>query len=171
LPPRAGQHPHVTAAGADRKGRVAFSFVHQPTRLTTPLLREHGLEPASFDETLAAVATWCRGGRAAVLAGGRLSDEDAYALSKLARTGLRTNDVDARPFPCDASALPAERAQASGGMAVTYRDVERAKLIAVVGLDAEQELPILHLRIRKAARLGARIVVIHPRRTRLYDVA
>jgi NADH-quinone oxidoreductase subunit G len=161
----------VNDAWACDKGRFAFSFADQPTRLTTPLLRDHGLEPASFDETLAAVATWCRGGRAAVLAGGRLSDEDAYALSKLARTALRTNDVDARPFPCDPSALPAEQVQATDGMAVTYRDVERAKLIVVVGLDAEQELPILHLRIRKAARRGARVVVIHPRRTRLYDLA
>jgi NADH-quinone oxidoreductase subunit G len=41
----------------------------------------------------------------------------------------------------------------------------------VVGLDAEQEVPILHLRLRKAAARGARIVVVHPRRTRLHDVA
>jgi NADH-quinone oxidoreductase subunit G len=57
------------------------------------------------------------------------------------------------------------------GMPVTYRDVERARAILVVGLDAENELPILHLRIRKAARRGAKVWVIHPRRTRLWDVA
>ena len=56
-------------------------------------------------------------------------------------------------------------------MGVTYRDVERAKAILVVGLDAEQEVPILHLRLRKAAAAGARIWVLHPRRTRLHDVA
>jgi NADH-quinone oxidoreductase subunit G len=119
---------------------------------------------------MAAVAGWCRDSRVAVLAGGRLSDEDAYALSKLARTALKTNDVDHRLAPSDPDALPAERAQAAG-MPVTYQDVERAKAIVVVGLDAEQELPILHLRIRKAARAGARVFVIHPRRTRLHDVA
>jgi NADH-quinone oxidoreductase subunit G len=54
---------------------------------------------------------------------------------------------------------------------VTYADVERAKAILVVGLDAEQEVPILHLRLRKAAAAGARIWVLHPRRTRLHDVA
>jgi len=41
----------------------------------------------------------------------------------------------------------------------------------VAGLDAEQELPILHLRIRKAARRGATVFVVHNRRTRLHDVA
>jgi NADH-quinone oxidoreductase subunit G len=56
-------------------------------------------------------------------------------------------------------------------MAVTARDLERARVILVAGLDAEQELPIVHLRLRKAAGRGARIVVLHPRRTRLHDVA
>src|SRR5438876_9727446 len=37
----------VNDAWACDKGRFAFSFVDQPTRLTTPLLRDHGLEPAS----------------------------------------------------------------------------------------------------------------------------
>src|SRR5207245_4234975 len=106
----------------------------------------------------------------ASLAGGRLSDEDAFALSKLARTVLRTNDVDHRVAGGDPGALGAEAAMAAG-MPVTYRDVERAKVIVVIGLDAEQELPILHLRIRKAARRGASVFVVHPRRTRLWDVA
>jgi NADH-quinone oxidoreductase subunit G len=46
-----------------------------------------------------------------------------------------------------------------------------AKAILLVGLDAEQELPILHLRIRKAARQGAKVFIVHPRRTRLADLA
>jgi NADH-quinone oxidoreductase subunit G len=152
------------------KGRFAFSFPDQPHRLTTPLLRDPGLEPASFNETLSAVAGWCRDARVAVLSGGRLSDEDAYALSKLARTVFKTNDVDHRSTGSDPGAVGAEAAMA-GGTPVTYRDVERAKAILVVGLDAENELPILHLRIRKAARRGAKVFVIHPRRTRLWDVA
>jgi NADH-quinone oxidoreductase subunit G len=152
------------------KGRFAFRFPDAANRLTTPLLRVPGLEPVSFREALEAVAGWCRDARVAVLAGGRLSDEDAYALSKLARAVLNTNDVDHRTGPSDPDALGAEQAQAAG-MPVTYMDVERAKTIVVVGLDAEQELPILHLRIRKAARRGAQVFVIHPRRTRLWDVA
>jgi len=56
-------------------------------------------------------------------------------------------------------------------MSVAYKDVERAKVILVAGLDAEQEVPILHLRLRKAASRGAKIWVLHPRRTRLHDLA
>jgi NADH-quinone oxidoreductase subunit G len=150
------------------KGRYAFRFPDAPERITTPLIRDHGLEPASFGEVLTTVAGWVEGARVAVLTGGRLMDEDYHALSKLARTVFRTNDLDHRR---DFGAGSAEDAIAAGGMGVTYGDVERAKVILVAGLDAEQEVPILHLRLRKAAAAGARIVVLHPRRTRLWDVA
>jgi NADH-quinone oxidoreductase subunit G len=150
------------------KGRYAFRFPDSSERVTTPLIRDHGMEPASFGEVLTSIAGWVDGARVGILTGGRLMDEDYYALSKLARTVFRTNDLDHRR---DHGAGFAEGAIAGGGMPVTYRNVEEAKVILVGGLDAEQEVPILHLRLRKAAVRGARIVVLHPRRTRLWDVA
>jgi NADH-quinone oxidoreductase subunit G len=153
------------------KGRFAFSFPDRAERLTTPLLRDPGLEPVSFAEAMGAIADWSAGKRAAFLAGGRLSDEDAFALSKLARVAFGTHDVDHRPGGGGDVPLEAEARQAAG-MPVSYLDVEKAKAILIVGLDAEQELPILHLRIRKAVRShGAKVVVVHPRMTRLRDVA
>ena len=149
------------------KGRYAFRFPDAPDRVTLPLLRDRGLEPASFAEVFERIAGWVEGARVGILTGGRLMDEDYFALSKLARTVFRTNDLDHRR---DEGAGFAS-AIAAGGTNVTYRDVERAKVILVAGLDAEQEVPILHLRLRKAARRGARIFVLHPRRTRLWDVA
>jgi NADH-quinone oxidoreductase subunit G len=150
------------------KGRYAFRFPDDPGRIATPLVRDRGLEPASFAEVLDTVAGWASGSKVAFLTGGRLMDEDYYALSKLARTTFGTNDLDHRR---DAGAGWAEAAIASGSSSATYADVERADAILVAGLDAEQEVPILHLRLRKAARRGARIWVLHPRRTRLWDVA
>ncbi|MEO8475616.1 MAG: NADH-quinone oxidoreductase subunit G [Actinomycetota bacterium] len=151
------------------KGRFAFRFPDAPDRLTTPLIRDHGLEPASFGEVLTRIAEWTDGKRVAFLTGGRLMDEDYYALSKLARTVFRTNDLDHRRGGAGAPA--AERRVAANPMSVTYKDVERAKVILVAGLDPEQEVPILHLRLRKAAARGAKIWVLHPRRTRLHDLA
>lgn len=150
------------------KGRFAFRSADAPTRITTPLLRGRGLEPASFGEVLDRVAEWCSDARVAFVAGGRLADEDGYALSKLARTVFRTNDLDHRRVFHGGRA---EALMAAAPMRTTYLDVERAGAILVVGLDAEQEVPILHLRIRKAARRGAKVFVVHPRRTRLWDVA
>ncbi len=153
------------------KGRFAFRFPDAPDRVTTPLIREHGLEPASFGEVLTEVAGWCAGKRVAFLTGGRLMDEDYYALSKLARTVFGTNDLDHRRDDGAGFAEETIASRASRADAVTYDDVERAKVILVAGLDAEQEVPILHLRLRKAARRGAKIFVLHPRLTRLHDVA
>ncbi|MEP6475694.1 MAG: NADH-quinone oxidoreductase subunit G [Actinomycetota bacterium] len=150
------------------KGRYAFRFPDAPERITTPLVRDRGLEPASFGEAFARVAGWAAGGRVAFLTGGRLMDEDYYALSKLARSVVGTNDLDHRR---DAGGDATEAAAAANPGAVTYRDLERATVILVAGLDAEQEVPILHLRLRKAVARGARVVVLHPRRTRLHDVA
>lgn len=151
------------------KGRFAFSFPDREDRLTTPLLRTgRGLAASSYPETLEQIAAWMSGGRVAILGGGRLTDEDAFALSKFARTVAKTNDVDHRLVPSDVP-LEIERASATG-MPVDYADVERAGTILVAGLDAEQEVPILHLRIRKAVRKHrAKVFVIHPRITRLFD--
>src|SRR5205085_2552803 len=119
----------------------------RPERLATPLLRDHGLEPVSFAEAFGAIAAALRGGgaRAAFLVGGRLADEDAYVLSRLARGVVGTNDIDARPFGAIEAPIEIE-AEHAGGVGVSYRDVETAKAIVVAGLDAENELPILHLR-------------------------
>jgi NADH-quinone oxidoreductase subunit G len=152
------------------KGRYAFRFPDRD-RATMPLLRVPGLEPVSYREVFEAIADRAREGRTAFLAGGRLCDEDAFALSKLARTVFRTNDVDFRPPGQSGAGLDVEAAMASG-MGVTYGDVERASVIVAVGLDSREELPILHLRIRKAWRKsGARVFEVGPRRTALSAIA
>jgi len=165
----ARDEPEVNEAWLCDKGRYAFRFPDRD-RLTTPLMRTPGLEAVSFGEAFTAIAQRAGTGAAAFLGGGRLMDEDSYALSKLARTAFRTNDLDHRLAGLHDMPVEPERYAASG-MPVTYADVEAASAILVVGLDSREELPILHLRLRKAAGRGARIFVLHPRRTALADVA
>ncbi len=173
----AGENLEVNDEWLCDKGRFAFAFPDRPERLATPLVRDRGLEPTSFAEAFAAIGRALgdpAGGsgtvRAAVVAGSRLADEDAYVLSRFARTILRTNDVDARPGGATEAPVEIEAAQAAGH-GITYRDVQGAKSILLVGLDPANDLPILHLRLRRAVRSGARVFVVHPRRTRLSDVA
>ncbi|MGH2692057.1 MAG: NADH-quinone oxidoreductase subunit G [Actinomycetota bacterium] len=165
----ARDEPEVNEAWLCDKGRYAFRFPDRD-RLTTPLLRTPGLEPVSFGEAFTAIAERARTGGAAFIGGGRLMDEDSYALSKLARTAFGTNDLDHRLTGLHDMPVEPERYAASG-IPVTYGDVEAALAILVLGLDSREELPILHLRLRKAAARGARIFVVHPRRTALADVA
>ncbi len=145
------------------KGRFAFGHLTGPTRVATPQVRNGGdLEATDWATALMAVVEHLKPGDqvvpTAVLSGGRLPDEDAYAAAKFARTVLGTDDVDFRTRGAVDGETDALAALA-GRDTATYADVERAPVIVSVGLDAEEEVPILFLRMRKAWRANkARLV-------------
>src|SRR4029079_685389 len=74
----ARDNPEVNDAWICDKGRFAFLHDDAPGRVTTPLVRDHGLEPASFGEALLRVADACRQARVGVLAGGPLLGGGSY---------------------------------------------------------------------------------------------
>ncbi len=160
------------------KGRFGYHHVTAASRLTEPMLRRSGeLVPADWAEALttagqALAAARAQGpGRVAVLAGARLADEDAYLASKYTRTVLASDDLDHRTRFADASELD-ELAALPGVADADYADVERAGVIVVAGLDPEEEVPILHLRLRKAWRNHtAKIVVVGSQLGTLADIA
>ena len=88
-----------------------------------------------------------------MLAGGRLTLEDAYAYAKFARVALDTNDVDMRARPHSAEEEQFLAARVAGrGIGVSYADLERAPAVLLAGFEPEDESPIVFLRLRKAAR-------------------
>ena len=137
-------------------GRFAFPYISEG-RLTHPLVRDEDgeLRPASWPEALdvAARGLAAAQGRSAVLAGGRLTREDAYAYAKFARVVLTTDDIDfrARPQSAEESAFLAARV-AGTGRGVTYADLEKASTVLLVGFEPQEESPIVFLRLRKAVR-------------------
>ena len=115
------------------------------------------LRVASWREALEAAAAGLRAATSTgVLVGGRVSSEDAYAYGKFARIVLGTNDVDfrARPHSAEEADFLASTVVATGpdGGAVTYADLESAGTVLLVGLEPEDECPIVFLRLRKAFR-------------------
>ncbi|MEX2324233.1 MAG: molybdopterin-dependent oxidoreductase, partial [Nitriliruptoraceae bacterium] len=160
------------------KGRFGFRHLTAATRVTSPLMRDNGeLVEASWIQALkkasaAIAAANAEGpGRVAVLTGGRLADEDAYAVSKYARSVLGTDDVDFRTRFAAASETN-ELAAVAGSPTATYADIEASDVIVVAGIDPEEEVPILYLRLRKAWRNHrARIVVVGPHQGTLADIA
>src|SRR5690606_41509317 len=90
-----------------------------------------------------------------VLPGGRLTVEDAYAYSKFARVALRTNDIDFRARAHSAEELDFLASHVVGvtpETGVTMRQLETAPLVLCVAFEAEEEAPVLFLRLRKGAR-------------------
>jgi NADH-quinone oxidoreductase subunit G len=98
-----------------------------------------------------------------VLTGGRLTVEDAYAYSKFARVALGTNDIDfrSRPHSAEEAEFLASHVVARS-LEVTYADLERASKVVLVGLEPEDESPILFLRLRKAALRGTKVFSLAP---------
>jgi NADH-quinone oxidoreductase subunit G len=162
----AGEDPAVNEEWNCDKGRWAFTYTTQPDRLTTPLIRDENgvLVPASWPHALAVAAaglvTACDADPAAqaahgagVLAGGRLTLEDAYAYAKFARVALDTNDIDMRARPHSAEEAQFLAASVAGrGIGVSYADLEQAPAVLLAGFEPEDESPIIFLRLRKAVR-------------------
>ncbi len=150
------------------KGRWAFTWTTSPDRITHPMVRDREsgeLQVASWPEALAAAAYGLAAAKRAgvgVLVGGRVTAEDAYAYAKFARIVLGTNDVDfrARPHSAEETHFLANVA-AGRSMGPTYRELENAPAVLLLGFEPEEESPIVFLRLRKAAttRPGARLGV------------
>jgi len=138
------------------KGRWAFKYVTEVDRLTTPMVRgaDGVLAPASWPEALAAAAAGLKGKRAAVLVGGRATTEDAYGYSKFARIALSTNDIDFRARVSSDEERDFLGAKVAGS-ATTYRDIDVADHVVLVGFEPEEESPIVFLRINKQVRKRA----------------
>ena len=142
------------------KGRWAFKYVTAVDRLKVPQIRnsEGVLEEASWPEALAAAAAGLKATKSAVLVGGRTTYEDAYGYSKFARVVLGTNDIDFR------SRLSSDEereflAARVVGSSTTYRDIDKADQVLLVGFEPEEESPIVFLRINKQFRKRALKVV------------
>ncbi|MDG9672577.1 NADH-quinone oxidoreductase subunit G [Micromonospora sp. DH14] len=154
----AGDEPEVNEEWNCDKGRWGFQYTRAADRLTTPLVRDEQtgeLREASWSEALTVAAEGLHTAResgqgTAVLTGGRLTVEDAYAYAKFARVALNTNDIDFRARPVSREEADFLASSVAGVTDVTYTDVENAPAVVLVGLEPEEECPILFLRLRKA---------------------
>ena len=152
----AGDDAQVNEEWNCDKGRWAFKYVTQKDRITTPLVRgEDGeLHEASWPEALHIAATGLEANRAAVLVGGRATLEDAYGYAKFARVALGTNDID---FRARLTSDEERNFLASHvvGTTVNYKDLDRADHVVLLGFEAEEESPIVFLRLYKQVRKRA----------------
>ncbi|MFC3739642.1 NADH-quinone oxidoreductase subunit G [Paractinoplanes deccanensis] len=168
----AGDDPAVNEEWNCDKGRWGFRYTTANDRITAPLIRGANgeLREASWSEALLAAAEGlaaAKGKGVGVLTGGRLTVEDAYAYAKFARLALGTNDIDFRARPLSAEETEFLAASVAGITDVTYSDVENAGSVVVVGLEPEEECPILFLRLRKGYnRKRLRVTAVAPYLTR-----
>ena len=161
----AGNDPEVNEEWITDKDRFAFHYAHGPDRLRYPMVRDEvgELRPASWPEAFSVAARGLRdAGTSAVLTGGRLTAEDAYAYSKFARLALGTNDIDFRYRPLSQEETAFLASEVVLRRTVTYADLEAAATVVLAGFEPEDEAGAIFLRLRKATRRGTRVVSVAP---------
>jgi ferredoxin-nitrate reductase len=159
-----------------RKPLELAHAVHAPDRATVPLWRadrDARLEPVAWDEALATVAGRLRSivaehgpDAVAFYISGQLLTEDYYAVNKLAKGFLGTNNVDSNSRLCMSSAVAGySGAFGFDGPPPAYADLALADCFLLLGTNAAACHPIVWSRIRDRQAEGAFVICADPRAT------
>lgn len=178
-------HHYAHAAGrsplaAQASGRGSRADVTStPPRLLQPMIRaESDLKPVSWYEALTFIGNRLRpmlaegGGKSiAGLAGDRVSNEDLYLFQKLFRGVFGTNNLDHRVGWSQWNAGDELVRNFGAGVGTNVGALGKGTTLLVLGADPQNEQPVLRLRISRAARQGAQLIVANGRLTRLNEFA
>ncbi|MDH3662609.1 MAG: molybdopterin-dependent oxidoreductase, partial [Alphaproteobacteria bacterium] len=170
------------------KGRFGFDYVTHEDRLTKPLIRKEDvakkvdddIDPAnpfthfreaSWDEALDFAAQGIRELRdsrgSSALAGfgsAKGSNEEAYLVQKLVRTGFGTNNVDHCTRLCHASSVAALMENiGSGAVTAPFTAVQDSDVIIVIGANPTENHPVAATYFKQAAKAGKTLIVMDPR--------
>lgn len=158
------------------KGRFGYEFIWSPERLKRPLVKRNGrFAEVSWEEALSLVAerfSKFKGPQFATISSSRCTNEENYLIQKLTRAVMRSDNVDNCARLCHAPTVAGLRqAFGAGGGTNAISEVEGASCIFVIGDNTTNAHPVLALRIKKAVRRGATLIVADPRRIELCDFA
>jgi NADH-quinone oxidoreductase subunit G len=127
-------------------------------RLDKVWVRRKGtLEQASWDEAFAAIARGKPGASIAAVAGDLLDCETMYAAKALLRamgSGLIESRQGGMAYPADNLAAV--------NFNSTFAGIEESDAILIVGSHVRWEAPLLNVRLRKAAKRGAKVFIVGP---------
>jgi formate dehydrogenase major subunit len=174
------------------KGRFGMDYVMSEERLTKPMVRRDDapksadasltlanihdvFREVSWDEALERAADGFRkildakGGQAlAGFGSAKGSNEEAYLFQKLIRQGFGTNNVDHCTRLCHASSVAAlMEGIGSGAVSAPFTAADDSDCIIVIGARPEQNHPVAATYLKQAAKRGAKLIVMDPRRQRL----
>ncbi len=152
------------------KDRFSFSVLDAEDRVTKPLVATgDGFAEATWPEAIDMVAARlgsCIGTEVGSIGGANNTNEEAYVLSKFMRSVIGTPHSDAQ---LGDGINPQLAAAVTPRAALT--DLDSVSTIFVWGPDLKETLPVLYLRVRKAVRNGANLVVASPAATGLDGIA
>jgi formate dehydrogenase major subunit len=160
------------------KGRFAHQFTRSRDRLTTPLIRENGtLRIATWEEAIARITREFNRIKAehgpdaiAGLASSRATNEDCYAMARMMRAAVGTNNIDNCSRVCHSpTSFALRRSFGLSGATGSFDDIEASKVLVIMGANPTQAHPVVGARMKQAALNGTKIITIDPRRIELAD--
>jgi formate dehydrogenase major subunit len=160
------------------KGRFAHGFTRSPDRLTTPLIREDGeLREAGWEEAIERIVAELErikrdhGADAiAGLASSRATNEDCYAMQRLIRAAIGSNNIDNCSRVCHSpTSFAMRKSFGLSGATGSFTDIDHAEVALLLGVNPTQGHPVVGARIKQAALRGCKLITIDPRRIELAD--
>ena len=174
------------------KGRYGFDYAHHSDRLTMPLIRKADskktaalidhqemhkhFREANWEEALDLVAKNLldirdnKGSEALAAFGcAKGSNEEAYLLQKLVRTGFGTNNVDHCTRLCHASSVVALlETIGSGAVSNQVADGTQAEVMIVIGARPNDNHPVAATFIKNATDRGSKLILVEPYGSEMY---
>ncbi len=159
------------------RSSYGYDFVHSPERLTKPLIKANGeFKPVTWEEALSVVARELQqikenhgSDSLAVLGSSKCTNEENYLLQKFTRCALSTNNIDngSRLYSADSS-LNLSKTLGFFGTTATLDEMEKSKVILVVGANPQSSTPLVGYAIKRAVKYkGAKVILIDPLQTKL----
>ncbi|MDL1895667.1 formate dehydrogenase subunit alpha [Anaerolineae bacterium CFX7] len=178
------------------KGRYGWDFVYHHDRVLTPLIRKDfdagtatrrraparrdDWREASWDEALDVVTTRFAEivekhgpDSAAVFCCAKATNEDNYALQKLFRAVIGTNNIDHCTRLCHAGSVVAlQMAVGSSAMSNSGSDIYACDVAIVTGSNTAESHPIIALQFKDAVmRHDTKLIIVDPRRVEMVNFA
>jgi len=162
------------------KGRFAHQFSRNRERLATPLIRDARGEaprPATWDEAMERIVAELTRIRSAHgpnaiagLASSRATNEDCYAMQRLMRAAIGTNNIDNCSRVCHSpTSYALRKALGLSGATGSFSDFDHADATILIGANPTEGHPVVGARIKQATLRGMKLVTIDPRRIELAD--
>jgi len=168
----------ANAGNVCSKGVSELISIDTTSRLLRPKYREsidEEFKDATWDESISKVVQKIKKTpkeKIGFYLSGQLLTEDYYIANKLGKGFIGTNNVDTNSRTCMSSAVVAyKKSLGADFVPLRMKDIFKSDLLILVGANTAEAHVVFHNQIKKAKKLGLKIVVIDPRYTDTAKIA
>lgn len=162
------------------KGRFGYRYLFNKNRLYSPQIKRSGeyhllsLEDAFVQAEKKIRVTVAEHGSdsVAVFASPKLSNEELYLLQKLARVGLKNNNISSFSYlGKSASQNCLDDIFGFTSSTADFNDISSADVVVIVGSNLTEDNLVLEIKIKEAKKRGAKVILVNSSETGMVKTA